>query len=183
MLAKARKAYRLSDPARIEQLTDEICAIDELFARLADIDQRFTIELPKEIGDQFAQHQSVEGPEHQPRARLEEPSRKRRDDQPGGGNAASGHQSILGDFVSRSPVQKWQGRPDSRSVHRPRRQDVRLTVQASRPVPPHTLPPDGLLVASEAVPSQPQLPTTPSSANQSQGDERTRQGKHTAPTA
>ncbi len=39
-------------------------------------------------------------------------------------------------------------------------------------VPPHTLPPDGLLVASEAVPSQPQLPTTPSSANQSQGDER-----------
>ncbi|MGO8897879.1 MAG: hypothetical protein ACLQU5_05960, partial [Isosphaeraceae bacterium] len=59
ILAKARKAYRLSDPARIEQLTDEICAdIDKLFARLADIDQRFTIKLTKEIGDQFAQHQS-----------------------------------------------------------------------------------------------------------------------------
>ena len=59
ILAKARKAYRLSDPARIEQLTNEICAdIDKLFARLADIDQRFTIKLTKEIGDQFAQHQS-----------------------------------------------------------------------------------------------------------------------------
>ena len=62
ILAKARKAYRLSDPARIEQLTDEICAdIDKLFARLADIDQRFTIKLTKEIGDQFARHQSFKG--------------------------------------------------------------------------------------------------------------------------
>ena len=59
ILAKARKAYRLSEPAQVEQLTDEICAdIDKLFARLADIDQRFTIKLTKEIGDQFAQHQS-----------------------------------------------------------------------------------------------------------------------------
>ena len=42
-----------------EELTDEICAdIDNLFARLADLDQRFQINLTKEIGDQFAQHQS-----------------------------------------------------------------------------------------------------------------------------
>jgi len=59
ILAKARKAYRLSDPAQAEQLTDEICAeIDNLFARLADIDRRLGIKLTKEIGDQFAQHQS-----------------------------------------------------------------------------------------------------------------------------
>jgi len=59
ILAKARKAYRLSEPAQMEQLTDEICAgIDKLFARLADIDQRLRINLTKEIGDQFAQHQS-----------------------------------------------------------------------------------------------------------------------------
>ena len=59
ILAKARKAYRLSEPAQAEQLTDEICAdIDKLFARLADIDQRFRTKLTKEIGDQFAQHQS-----------------------------------------------------------------------------------------------------------------------------
>ena len=42
-----------------EELTDEICAdIDKLFARLANLDQRFQINLTKEIGDQFAQHQS-----------------------------------------------------------------------------------------------------------------------------
>ena len=59
ILAKARKASRLSEPAQAEQLTDEICAdIDKLFARLADIDQRFRTKLTKEIGDQFAQHQS-----------------------------------------------------------------------------------------------------------------------------
>ena len=59
ILAKARKAYRLSEPAQVEQLTDEICAdIDKLFARLADIDQRLMTKLTKEIGDQFAQHQS-----------------------------------------------------------------------------------------------------------------------------
>ncbi len=58
ILAKARKAYRLSEPAQIEQLTGEICwDIDKLFARLADLDQRFQINLTKEIGDQFAQHQ------------------------------------------------------------------------------------------------------------------------------
>jgi len=58
ILFKARKAYRLSEPAQIEQLTYEICAdIDKLFARLADLDQRFQINLTKEIGDQFAQHQ------------------------------------------------------------------------------------------------------------------------------
>jgi len=59
ILAQARKAYRLSDPAQIEQLTDEICVdIDKLFARLADIDQSLRIKLTKEIGDQLAQHQS-----------------------------------------------------------------------------------------------------------------------------
>ena len=42
-----------------EELTDEICAdIDKLLARLADLDQRFQINLTKEIGDQFALHQS-----------------------------------------------------------------------------------------------------------------------------
>ena len=42
-----------------EELTDEICAdIDKLLARLADLDQRFQINFTKEIGDQFAQHQS-----------------------------------------------------------------------------------------------------------------------------
>ncbi len=59
ILAKARKAYRLSEPAQAEQLTDEICAdIDKLFSRLADIDQHLWIKLTKEISDQFAQHQS-----------------------------------------------------------------------------------------------------------------------------
>jgi len=59
MLAKARKACGLSEPAQVQQLSDEICAdIDKLFARLADIDQRLRIKLTKEIGDQFAQHQS-----------------------------------------------------------------------------------------------------------------------------
>ena len=59
ILAKARKAYRLSEPAQAEQLTDEICAdIDKLFSRLADIDQHLGIKLTKEISDQFAQHQS-----------------------------------------------------------------------------------------------------------------------------
>ena len=59
ILAKALKAYRLSEPAQVEQLTDEICAdIDKLFARLADIDQRLKVKLTKEIGDQFAQHQA-----------------------------------------------------------------------------------------------------------------------------
>jgi hypothetical protein len=46
-------------PLQLEQLTDGISAdIDNLFARLADIDQRLRIKLTKEIGDQFAQHQS-----------------------------------------------------------------------------------------------------------------------------
>ena len=41
-----------------EELTDEICAdIDKILARLADLDQRYQINLTKEIGDQFAQHQ------------------------------------------------------------------------------------------------------------------------------
>ena len=59
ILAHARKAHRLFDPAETEQLTEAICAdIDKLFARLADLDQRFQINLTKEIGDQFAHHQA-----------------------------------------------------------------------------------------------------------------------------
>jgi len=93
-------------------------------------------------------------------------------DQPGNRNAASGHQSILGDFMLTITCAKCGkvGRiPEAYMGHSLRCKACGSSFQT---VPPHTPPPDGLLVASEAVPSEPQIPTTPSSANQSQGDER-----------
>jgi hypothetical protein len=93
-------------------------------------------------------------------------------DQPGNRNAASGHQSILGDFMLTIACAKCGkvGRiPEAHMGHSVRCKACGSSFQT---VPPHTPPPDGLLVASEAVPSEPQIPTTPSSPNQSQGDER-----------
>ena len=71
-----------------------------------------------------------------------------RNDQPGNRNGASGHQSILGDFMLTIACAKCGkvGRiPEAYMGH-----SVRCKACGSgfQTVPPHTLPPDGLLVAS-----------------------------------
>ncbi len=53
------KDFKALSEAMRDQLIEQICGdIDRLFARLADVDQTLKINLTKEIGDQFAQHQS-----------------------------------------------------------------------------------------------------------------------------